>query len=128
MSKLVQLKDGDGVNVYPVASNRSMMATYTEDTYGITIPVKRYGDLCILGSFTYSAELPKSTWISCCTLDSDYRPPFTMPYQTIVAQNDPEALLLVSINSNGLVRINAINKTIPTGRYFNSFVTYPAAH
>ena len=95
--------------------------SFTDNTTGITVSAwKRGGVLQV--SIAGQVTVPAS-WKVVGTLAANCRPSYNTPYTTLVSQTSSATKLLLSIYSNGQVRVNASAGAI-SSVYFNAIATF----
>ena len=95
--------------------------SFTDNTTGITVSVRKRGGVLQV-SIAGQATVPAS-WTVVGTLAANCRPSYNTPYTTLVSQTSSATKLLLSIYSNGQVRVNASAGAI-SSVYFNATATF----
>lgn len=101
----------------------SETASFTDNNTGFTVSARKRGGILqvqLSGQITISA----TGWITLGTLPASVRPSYNLPYFTIMCQGTLTHHLLLSIYSNGQVRVNA-SATL-SNVYFNDGCTFVA--
>lgn len=101
----------------------SETASFTDNNTGFTVSARKRGGILqvqLSGQITISA----TGWITLGTLPASFRPSYNLPYFTIMCQGTLTHHLLLSIYSNGQVRVNA-SATL-SNVYFNDGCTFVA--
>lgn len=97
--------------------------SFTDNTTGITVSARKRGGVLQV-SIAGQATVPAS-WTVVGTLAANCRPSNNTPYTTLVSQTSSATKLLLSIYSNGQVRVNASAGAI-SSVYFNATATFIA--
>lgn len=95
--------------------------SFTDSTTGITVSARKRGgvlQVSIAGQVTAPAS-----WTVLGTLAENCRPSYNSPYTTLVSQTTSATKLLLSIYSNGQVRVNAGAGAI-SSVYFNAVAVF----
>ena len=91
-------------------------------SYGVSVKVYRIGILCFLSIEGTPSGLATG-WKSLCTIGSEFRPSFSLPYGIGMTQGNNNQKYNVDIKNTGEVRINALNSTVSA--YVRYMTVYP---
>lgn len=97
--------------------------SFTDNTTGITVIARKCGHVLQV-SVGGNVTVPAS-WTVIGTLAANCRPSYNLPYTTLINQGALGSKMLLSIYSNGQVRVNASAGAI-SSVYFNATATFIA--